>query len=83
MQIKLNVRRLLDDLPFEMDQLPTQLQVIGVDSVGLKAVRAWYRRNSIHGDRLAEVLYVARISGREMDINDYIDAGGNHGRAAA
>lgn len=82
MAIRLNVRRLIDDLPFPIHELPEHMRALGIDAVTPGACYAWYARDRITGERLAEVLYVAARSGRPLDVNAYIEEDAD-GRAAA
>jgi hypothetical protein len=86
MAIKLDVRRLINDLPFPIGELPEHMRFCGIKPVSAKAIYAWRDRDRITGERLAEVLYVAQRCGRPIDLNEYIveaQEEQDDGRAAA
>lgn len=70
--VRLDVRALLDGLPFSSAEIPGLLQIFGYPVVGYKAVRRWHQDNSIPPHRLAALLAICEASGVRLDVNDYV-----------
>lgn len=72
LSVRLDVRRLLNDLPFPLRELGEHFQRFGFPPIGKKGIRRWYESDSITGERLAAVLAIAEYSGKRLDVNDYV-----------
>lgn len=72
LSIRLDVRRLLNDLPFPLRELGDHFQRFGFPPIGKKGIYRWYESDSITGERLAAVLLISEYSGKRLDVNDYI-----------